>query len=86
MTVSTHHGACVKIHYAKIDGLHNQHLLSNQLLYFTSKKHWRMDFFGGSVKARSMRRREGVSHYAMPLVHEEGLKQLGVHHPLTGYH
>jgi hypothetical protein len=26
MTVGTHHGADVKIHYVEIDGLHNQHL------------------------------------------------------------
>jgi hypothetical protein len=36
------------------------------------------------MKARSMQRRGGASHYAMPLVHEEGLKQHRVYRPLAG--
>jgi hypothetical protein len=59
-------------------------LLSNQLPYFTSKKHWRMDFYSRRMKDRSTRGRGATSHCVMPLSHEEGLKQHRVHHPLAG--
>jgi hypothetical protein len=45
-----------------------------------------MEFSGESMKARSVRRRGGASHYDMALVNEVSLKQHWVYRPLAGYH